>query len=360
MKKILIIDDNDLNLKILSLILTKAGYDVDAIINPTCAMDEILSNPPDLILLDISMPDLDGFKLCSMIKEISEIKNIPIIFVTVHASSEFVVKGFECGGVDYIVKPFNAEEVKVRVATHLKIQELQNKLSEVNKNLERKVQEQIVKISDAQMETIYSLAKLAQSRDDDTGQHLERVRRYCSVIAENLSQDPRYSDEIDEKFIKNIFNASPLHDIGKVGIPDDILLCPRRFTPEEFEIMKTHTTIGFDTLSEVHTKFGDNSFIDMGKVIARSHHERWDGNGYPDKLKGDEIPLSARIMALADVYDALTSERVYKKAFSQEESIRIIKEGSGTQFDPAIIDAFSATESEFYKIKKEYDEKFEV
>lgn len=351
MKKILIIDDNELNLKILSLILTKSKYKVDAIVNPKSVIDEMAFNPPDLILLDISMPDIDGFKLCSLIKHDVRFKNIPVIFVTMHSNAEFVVKAFEYGAVDYITKPFNAEEVKVRVANHLRMQDLQNKLTEINQYLEQKIQEQIVKISDAQMETIYSLAKLAQSRDDDTGTHLERVRRYCYLIASRLADNSPYQEQVDEQFVKNIFNASPLHDIGKVGIPDSILLSPHKFTPEEFDIMKTHTTIGAETLSEVNLKFGDNSFIRMGTVIARSHHERWDGRGYPDGLAGEEIPLSARIMAIADVYDALTSKRAYKEAFSQEKSVEIIREGRGTQFDPVVTDVFLELAGEFANVR---------
>ena len=205
---------------------------------------------------------------------------------------------------------------------------------------------------DMQMETIFSLAKLAQSRDDDTGRHLERVQQYCFVLAKALAENSVYSNLIDENFINNIVNASPLHDIGKVGITDLILLKPGKLTQEEFEIMKTHTILGYETLAEVDEKFGNNEFISMGKVIARSHHERWDGNGYPDKLKGEEIPLAARIMAIADVYDALSTKRVYKDALPQEKCIQIIMENKGTQFDPVIADKFFEIADEFAKIRE--------
>lgn len=214
----------------------------------------------------------------------------------------------------------------------------------------------IKQISDMQMETIFSLAKLAQSRDDDTGKHLERVQQYCYVLAQKLSQESPYASQINDEFIKNIVNASILHDIGKVAISDLILLKPGKLTDEEFAEMKKHTTYGAQTLNEVHSKFGNNSFIEMGSLVAKHHHERWDGRGYPEGLKEEQIPLAARIMAIADVYDALSTKRVYKDAFPQEKCIAIISEGRGTQFDPIIVDAFLETVDTFYKIREELSE----
>lgn len=214
----------------------------------------------------------------------------------------------------------------------------------------------VKQISDTQMETIFSLAKLAQSRDDDTGKHLERVQQYCYVLAQKLSQDSPYSAQINDDFIKNVVNASILHDIGKVAISDSILLKPGKLTDEEFAEIKKHTTLGAQTLMEVHSKFGNNAFVEMGTLMAHSHHERWDGKGYPQGLKGEEIPLAARIMAIADVYDAISTKRVYKDAFPQEKCIAIIKEGRGTQFDPVIVDAFLETVDTFYKIREEFSE----
>lgn len=214
----------------------------------------------------------------------------------------------------------------------------------------------IKKLSETQMETIFSLAKLAQSRDDDTGKHLDRVQQYCYILAEKAFQDSPYSNLIDDDFIKNIVNASALHDIGKVGISDSILLKPGKLTPEEFNEIKKHTTIGYQTLKEVHSKFGQNSFIEMGMLIANYHHERWDGNGYPEGLKEKEIPLAARIMSIADVYDALSTRRAYKDAFPQEKCIEIIKEGRGTQFDPILVDIFLEVTDSFYSVRKECED----
>lgn len=214
----------------------------------------------------------------------------------------------------------------------------------------------IKQISDMQMETIFSLAKLAQSRDDDTGKHLERVQQYCYVLAKKLAAGSPYAEQIDDNFIINIVNASILHDIGKVAISDLILLKPGKLTDEEFTKMKEHTTLGAQTLSEVNSKFGKNSFIQIGTLMANYHHERWDGRGYPQGLKGEEIPLAARIMSIADVYDALGTKRVYKDPFPQEKCIAIITEGRGTQFDPVIVDAFLESVDEFYKIREELNE----
>lgn len=214
----------------------------------------------------------------------------------------------------------------------------------------------VKQIYDMQMETIFSLARLAQSRDDDTGKHLDRVQQYCYVLAQKLAQDSPYSEQIDDNFIKNVVNASILHDIGKVAISDLILLKPGKLTDEEFAEMKKHTTMGAQTLSEVHSKFGNNSFIEIGRLMALYHHERWDGRGYPEGLKGEEIPLAARIMAIADVYDAISTKRVYKDAFPQEKCVAIIQEGKGTQFDPIIVDAFLETVDTFNKIREELSE----
>ena len=209
----------------------------------------------------------------------------------------------------------------------------------------------IKRITDTQMETIFSLARLAQSRDDDTGKHLERVQQYCKILSIQLATDSPYSKDIDDTFIDNLVNASALHDIGKVGVSDTVLLKQGKLTDEEFAQIKKHTTIGYETLKQVHATFGANTFIEMGMIVAHCHHERYDGKGYPQGLKGDEIPLAARIMALADVYDALSTKRVYKPAFEQEKCIKIITEGSGTQFDPIIVEAFIKVQDKFYEVR---------
>ncbi|MEG6615449.1 HD domain-containing phosphohydrolase [Peptococcaceae bacterium 1198_IL3148] len=205
-------------------------------------------------------------------------------------------------------------------------------------------------IAETQLATIYSLVKLSESRDDETGAHIERVALFCKLLASELRNLPQYQDYINDDYVDNIFKASPLHDIGKVGIPDSILLKPGKLSTEEFEIMKTHTVIGANTLLEVKKKYPDNKFLELGISITRFHHERWDGSGYPDGLSGQDIPLSARIMAIVDVYDALRSKRVYKEAHSHEESMKIIKQGEGSHFDPEILQVFVQNEARFNAI----------
>lgn len=230
---------------------------------------------------------------------------------------------------------------------------IEEKLQKYSNHLEEIVTEKVQEISESQMATIFALVKLSESRDDDTGAHIERTSNFCRLIAERLRVLPRFEDILDETYVNNIYNASPLHDIGKVGIPDAILLKPGKLTQAEFEIMKTHAMLGFETLSHVQKRYTQNSFLKIGMEIAKSHHEKWDGTGYPEGLSGEEIPLSARIMALADVYDALRSKRVYKEAFSHEDSCVIIEEGDGKHFDPLLAKIFRENHYAFQEIHDE-------
>ena len=227
------------------------------------------------------------------------------------------------------------------------MKESEDKLEQYSKHLEDMVADQVQTITDAQMATIYALVKLSESRDDDTGAHIERTAGYCRLLAQKARELPVFADLIDEEFVATIYRASPLHDIGKVGISDGILLKPARLTPEEFAIMKTHVEVGYQTLKNVEKRYQNNAFIRMGLDITRYHHEKWDGSGYLASLKGDQIPLSARIMTLADVYDALRSRRVYKEPYSHAKSIAMLSEGRGSQFDPELLDLFLAHDKEF-------------
>jgi len=232
----------------------------------------------------------------------------------------------------------------------VQLEEKNETLKEYNEHLEDLVREKVKEISASQVATIHALVKSAESRDDDTGEHIKRTSLYCKLIAENLQNLGIYTDVVDDSYIENIEKASPLHDIGKVGIKDDILLKPGRLTDDEFKIMKTHVTIGYETLASVEDLYPGNEFIKMGAEIARYHHEKWNGSGYMEGLSGDDIPLSARIMALSDVYDALRSQRVYKEPFSHEKSYGIIIDGRGTHFDPVLIDVFEGIHLEFKDI----------
>lgn len=345
--KVMIVDDIAANLEVLEDLLSSKGYQVSAFPRGDLALSFAFQNPPDLIFLDIMMPSMDGFEVCRQLKQDARTQDIPVIFISALDDSENKVKAFTHGGVDYISKPFQEAEVYARLQTHLKLSQNQKLLEAYAHDLESIVQEKVQEISDSQMATLIALSNLAEFRDETTGSHIERTRDYCKLLAQYLSQDKDYHNQITPAFIHDIYLAAPLHDIGKVGIPDSILLKPGKLMPQEYEIMKTHVNIGAETLEHVLSQYPKNTFINMGVLITKYHHERWDGNGYPSKLKGEEIPLAARIMALADVYDALRSRRPYKVGVTHEETMNIIIHDSGKAFDPKIVQAFIALEKEF-------------
>lgn len=337
---ILIVDDTPDNLRVLFDMLKLRGYSPRPVPNGRLALQAMKIEQPDLILLDITMPELNGFEVCEIIKADEKLKDIPVIFISALVEPFDKVKAFSVGGIDYITKPFHIEEVYARIETQLKVRKLQRDLKGTIDNLEIRVQEQVKEISESQLATIFALAKLAESRDDETGKHLERVRKYCKQLAEYLGEYSEYARQITTTFIDNIYHASPLHDIGKVGIPDAILLKPDKLTPDEFGVMKGHSILGAQTLRAVVNQYPNNPIINMGIEITRSHHEWWNGQGYPDGLAGETIPLSARIMSVADVFDALRSKRAYKPSFSPDETREIILAGSGTHHDPLIVKAY--------------------
>lgn len=348
--RIMVVDDTPQNLRLLETLLAERGYQVFALPNGDMALRAAGKSPPDLILLDIDMPGLNGYEVCERLKDDPRLAEIPIIFISALSETGDKVRAFEAGGVDYVTKPIKFDEVAARVATHLKLRALQASLEEHNRQLEETVAAQVKQISESQMATIFALAKLAENRDTDTGEHLERVQEYCRVLAGALGEASCYSDLIDDGFIANMYQASPLHDIGKVAIPDEVLLKPGRLTAAEFEVMKTHATIGAATLLAVLGRYPDNTFLRMGIDIARYHHERWDGQGYPEGLLAGEIPLSARVMAVADVYDAFRSDRCYRSGLTHEATRAIIVDCKGTQFDPVIAAKFEELESTFREI----------
>ena len=348
---ILAVDDKPANLELLSEMLDAQGYHTRCASNPKHALQLAISEPPDLFLLDVQMPEMDGYALCETIKAIHSLSEIPVIFVSALHETLDKVKAFAAGGVDYITKPFEFEEVRARVETHVKLRRMHLQLKRHNEQLQELVREQVKAILDAHTATIFALAKLAESRDDDTGNHIRRVQQYCKVLAMELAADPRPHGRMDDLYIENLYQTAPLHDIGKVGIPDAILLKPDRLTPEEMATMKTHTLIGARTLDEVVHTYPDNLFVRMGAKIARAHHERWDGSGYPDGLKEESIPFCARILAIADQYDALRNARPYKRPFDHKTTCDIILEGDGrtlpSHFDPAVLHAFKKSRDKF-------------
>ena len=355
---IIAIDDTPAYLELLREMLNVQGYRVRCAPNGRLALQLAIIEQPDLFLVDVQMPEMDGYKFCETAKAMPELAEVPVIFISGLHETIDKVRAFAVGAVDYVTKPFQMDELRARLHTHLKIRSLNRILQEHNSNLQEVVQAQVKVIVESHVATIFALSKLAESRDDDTGNHIRRVQAYCKVLALKLTSSGKFNGVIDENYIENLFHTAPLHDIGKVGIPDAILLKPGRLTPEEFEIMKTHTNIGAATLEEVIRVYPDNLFVRMGAKIAKCHHERWDGSGYPDGLKGEAIPISARILAIADQYDALRNPRPYKPALDHRKTCEIIIEGDGRtmpiHFDPSVLQSFKELRGEFDSVFREF------
>jgi putative two-component system response regulator len=352
---ILVVDDSPDNLSLISGLL-KDLYKLKVANNGEKAIKIAQADSkPDLILLDIMMPGLSGYDVCKMLKADTATRDIPIIFLTAMAGAEDEKKGLELGGADYITKPISPPILLARVKTQLQNKAAADFLRDQNNYLEKEVSERTKEVMAIQDVTILSMASLAETRDSDTGNHIRRTQYYVLNLAKALQTHPRFSDYLTDHNVKMLFKSAPLHDIGKVGIPDKILLKPGKLDASEFEIMKTHTTLGRDALANAEKSLGTEvEFLKMAKEIAYAHQEKWDGSGYPEGNGGDDIPISARLMAVADVYDALISRRIYKEGMSHEKACEIIREGSGSHFDPDIVDAFIQIHEEFREIAKRY------
>lgn len=310
---------------------------------------------PDLVLLDVMMPGLSGYAVAEALKQDARTRDLPIIFLTAMAAAEDQVRGLELGAADYITKPISPPIVLTRVQAQLKVKAAADFLRDQNDYLEQEVQRRTCEIMAIQDVTIQAMASLAETRDNETGNHIRRTQNYVKLLAELLSQHPRFRHFLNEATINLLFKSAPLHDIGKIGIPDHILLKPGRFTPEEFEIMKTHTTLGRDAIQRAEDQLGMRvEFLHLAKEIAYSHQEKWDGSGYPQGLAGDDIPISARLMAVADVYDALISRRVYKPQMPHDKAVALIRDGRGSHFDPDICDAFLNNAERFREIAERF------
>ncbi len=350
---VLIVDDAVENLRLLSAMLKRGGLVPRPVISGRLAIDAASAEPPDLVILDVRMPDMSGLDVCRWFKMDALLRRIPIIFISGLENIDDKAEAFCAGGVDFIAKPFQEEEVLARVKTHLRLRHMQVELVSHNLHLEALITEQVKSVTASQLATIFALAKLAEARDDDTGRHIERVQIFSSVLAERMREMRLHAEHLTAAFIDNLHQTASLHDIGKVGTPDAILLKPGKLTTEEFAEMKKHCARGADTLDAVLKRHPDNQFLRMGVDVARSHHEKWDGSGYPDGLMGEAIPLPARIVALADFYDALTSNRCYRPAFSHEDACGMIRKASGAHFDTDVVTAFCAHEEKFRCIRQE-------
>lgn len=329
--KILIVDDDELALDMLRYTLVRAGYEVETARHGGAALEVLRHGRTRLVISDWEMPEMTGIELCKEIRRGDFDGYIYCILLTSRSESNEIVTGMSAGADDFVSKPFNTAELLVRIRAGLRVLALET----------REV-------------AIFALAKLAESRDPETGRHLERVQCYSRALAQKLAQMPEMLDQIDAEYIRLIYLTSPLHDIGKVAIPDNVLRKPGLLTDAEFAIMKAHTSYGADTLEAALDRFPDARFLMIARDIAAAHHERWNGSGYPRGLVGEAIPLAARIVALADVYDALTSKRCYKEAYSHEFARTTIEKESGSHFDPRVVAAFRAAESEFLEIARQY------
>ncbi|MCC6157719.1 MAG: HD domain-containing protein [Deltaproteobacteria bacterium] len=351
--RVLVVDGDADVLSELTNILAAEGHRVQSFRDGSSAIRGAWDAPPDLVICGVAMPGLSGFQIYDIFRADESLRDIPIVFLAEDARMRAKIRESSLDGVGFLPKPLRPEVVLAEVDIYLKSGGLRRRISNYDRLLEESVEEQVKKVSDAHMATIVALAKLAECRDDDTGQHIERTRTFCRLLAEQLSATRRFEKEIDRAFIDNIFFAGALHDIGKVAIADAILLKPGKLNEDEFAEMKRHTIYGASTLQEVDRAYPANPFIKMGIAVAKHHHERWDGTGYPDRLAGRRIPLAARIMSVADVYDALRSRRPYKDALPHATCRRMIVDGRETQFDLFVVEAFQQVEQEFARISIE-------
>lgn len=347
---VLVIDDSVSNLSLVSGLL-REHYTVKIAKDGVKGLQLTQQEQPDLLLLDIMMPGLDGYDVCQLLKTDQATQHIPIIFLTSQTAEEDEQKGLELGAVDYITRPINPRILVSRIRAHLADAQNSRTMRVNNEYLEYEVTKRARQVTAMQDLTILAMASLSETRDVDTGNHLRRTQGYVRALANQMRHRGAHPDFLTEEVVDILYRCAPLHDIGKVAIPDRILLKPGRFTPDEFEIMKRHPALGRAALEKAQRLAGgSNDFLDIAKDVIYAHHERWDGKGYPEGLRGDEIPVGARLMAVADVYDALISRRVYKEGMSHEAATAMIVAEQGTHFDPAVVDAFLDLSFEFQAI----------
>ena len=346
---IFLVDDDITNLTIGKNVLMEY-YNVYTLNSGERLLKMLEKNIPDLILLDIEMPEMNGYDTMKFIKEKKETANIPVIFVTAKNDVSNELKGLSLGAIDYISKPFSPPLLLKRIELHLLIANQTGDLLSYNENLQKMIETKTKTVLDLQNAILKTLAELVEYRDDITGGHIERTQSYLRVLIDALKKHRLYQEEINSWNIDLVLQSAQLHDVGKIAIKDYILQKPGKLTNEEFEQIKTHTTFGEEIIEKIKMNTNDHEFLNYAKVLVSTHHEKWDGNGYPMKMKGEEIPLLGRLMAIADVYDALVSERPYKKAFAHQQAVDIIEDGKGTHFDPVLVDLFKDVSYQFDEI----------
>jgi putative two-component system response regulator len=336
---IALVDDNPSNLRIGKNVLSEK-YTVITAPSAEKMFKLLENNKPVMILLDIDMPEMNGYEAIKILKSKPEIKDIPVIFLTGKTESDDEIAGLSLGAIDYIIKPFRPALLLKRIEVHLLVEAQKKELQYFNENLQKMVEEKTQSVIELQNALLKTMAELVDCRDDITGGHIERTQHGIKIMLEAIEKNGLYREETKDWDLNLLLQSSQLHDVGKISIDDNILKKPGKLNEEEFDEMKKHASFGERIIEKIETLAKGSDFLDYAKIFAASHHERWDGKGYPRGLKGNDIPLLGRVMAIADVYDALTSVRPYKNALSHEESVRIITEGSGTQFDPALVELF--------------------
>ena len=348
-QKIMLIDDNKANLIMGKTILSEL-YDVYALPSADKLFEFLTHVTPDLILLDIDMPGMNGYEAITLLKADSKYEDIPVIFVTAKSSESDEYEGLALGAIDYVAKPFTPTLLQKRIENHLLIQKQKARLQEFNANLLQMVKDKTQQVFDLHGALMSNMVDLVEFRDNFTGQHINRTQKYLNALVEQLIKDNIYKDELLAWDMDAILLSSQLHDVGKIAISDNILNKPGKLTPDEFDIMKTHAQRGVQIIEKMERSADFVKVLEYAKLFAGTHHEKWDGRGYPYGLAGKDIPLEGRVMAIADVYDALISVRPYKKSFTADESARIIIDGAGTHFDPELVDAFKKIKNDFAAI----------
>jgi putative two-component system response regulator len=357
---VMVVDDNIANLKVAKNALVQS-YDVFTVPSAAKMFDLLKRNKPNLILLDIDMPEMDGFDATKNLKDGHDTKDIPVIFLTARGDPENELKGLALGAIDYISKPFMPQLLHKRVELHLTVEaqkhlledqakQLEDHVKEIehfNKNLQHMVDEKTSEVLKLQNAILRTVADLVESRDDATGGHVERTQNFLKALMDGLIELGIYKEQMSDWDIGLMLESSQLHDVGKIAISDNILKKPGVLTSEEFDDMKKHVTFGINIIERIENEAISADFLRYAKIFVGAHHEKWDGSGYPNGLAGEGIPLAGRLMAIADVYDALTSDRPYKKAFPHEEAVRIIQERSGSHFDPVLVDVFNKVADKF-------------
>jgi putative two-component system response regulator len=352
-KTLFLVDDNLTNLTVGKVALVD-HYNVFTLNSGEKLLKMLEKNIPDLILLDIEMPEMNGYDVIRIIKSKEETKHIPVIFLTARNDVEGELEGLSLGAIDYITKPFSASLLLKRLETHLLIEFQKKELINYNNNLQEMVEKKTKSVLELQNTILKTMAELVEFRDDITGGHIERTTSYLGVLLDSLSVLGLYEKEMASWDLKLILQSAQLHDVGKIAVRDNILQKPGKLTDEEFDEIKKHAIFGKEIIEKIKKKTSERAFLEHAEIFAATHHEKWDGSGYPKGLKGEDIPLQGRIMAIADVYDALVSDRPYKKSFTHEKAVDIILQGKGTHFEPTLVDLFLKVSDEFNSIAKSF------